>query len=112
MPPRPLLIPLAALALIAGACAAATPAPEAPAPPSEPRATLRLKLDLERRQHCEEAFDLAVYQDRGVELIAWDEGSRCEGRTATVRYLPGRTTPANILRAAQQAGAKAQVDPR
>lgn len=110
MPPRPPFLPLVALALIA--CAASTPAPEAPAPPSEARATLRLKLDLERRQRCEEAFDLAVYQDHGVELIEWDEGSRCEGRTATIRYLPGRTTPANILRAAQQAGAKAQVDPR
>jgi hypothetical protein len=87
-------------------CAAQTPEPDVPAPASEPRARLGIEVDLPRAQRCEEAFDLALYQDHGIELIAWDDGSRCEGRKLTVRYLPGRTTPDAILRAVQATGAK------
>jgi hypothetical protein len=62
--------------------------PDQPVPPSEPRAELRLEVDLQPAGDCEEAFDLGVYQDRGIELVSWDddEGS-CEGRVITVRYL-------------------------
>jgi hypothetical protein len=106
MPPRTLAL-FVLSALIAGACAAAGPVlPEPAAPASEPRATLRLALDLRRGQRCAEAFDLAMYQDRGIELIAWDEGSRCEDRAITVRYLPRRTSPEAILAAAAKAGAR------
>lgn len=107
MPAHPPFAPLAVLALLAGACAASLPAtPEPPAPPSEPRAVLRFEVDLARGQRCEEAFDLALYKDRGVELVEWDEGSRCEGRVVAIRYLPRRTTPESIQRAIGEAGAK------
>lgn len=92
--------------LLAGACAGRAPEPYVPAPPSEPRATLRLRVDLPRAQRCEEAFDLALYQDRGIELVSWDEGSRCEGRTIDVRYLPSRTNHDGIVRAVQATGAR------
>ncbi len=94
-------------AVLAGACGARSPEPDVPAPASEPRATLRLHVDLPRAQRCEEAFDLALYQDRGIELISWDDGSRCEDRTITVRYLPRRTTPEQVIHEAQETGAKA-----
>jgi hypothetical protein len=96
---------LLAAALLAGGCAARAPEPDVPAPASEPRATLRLRVDLARAQRCDEAFDLALYQDRGIELIEWDAGSRCEGRAITVRYLPRRLTAAQVMSAARQAGA-------
>jgi hypothetical protein len=111
MTPRTLAL-LVLSSVIAGACAAAgPPLPEPAAPASEPRATLRLRLDLPRGQRCEEAFDLALYEDRGVELVEWDAGSRCEDRVIAVRYLPRRTRPEDILRAAGKAGAKITQSP-
>ena len=43
--------------------------PDAPVAADEPRATLRLQLTLPFAPDCEEAFDLALYANRGVELI-------------------------------------------
>ncbi len=107
MPSSPPFATLTALALLAGACSPSVTAPPEPPPSaSEPRQVLRMEVDLARGQRCEEAFDLALYQDRGIELIEWDQGHRCEGRIISVRYLPRRTTPANIFRAVQEAGAK------
>jgi hypothetical protein len=80
--------------------------PEPPAPASEPRATIQLHLDLERAQRCEEAFDLALYQDQGIELIEWDAGHRCEGRNVSIRYLPRRTSSEKVMREVREAGAK------
>ncbi len=106
MPPRPPFASLVSVVLLAGACSAAAPPPEVAVPASEPREVLRFEVDLRRGQRCEEAFDLALYQDRGIELIEWDKGPRCEGRVVAVRYLPRRTTPENIFRAVEQAGGK------
>ena len=62
--------------------------PDQPVPPGEPRAELHLEVDLRPAQDCEEVFDLALYENRGVELIAWDDAKgTCEGRRITVRYL-------------------------
>jgi hypothetical protein len=106
MPSRTLAL-LVLSGLLAGACAASGPVlPEPAAPASEPRATIRFGLDLRRGQRCEEAFDLAMYQDHGIELIEWDAGSGCEDRTITVRYLPRRTNLEAISNAAAKAGAK------
>jgi hypothetical protein len=98
-------LPAVLAALLAG-CAAHPPEPDVPAPPSEPRATLRLRVDLARGQRCDEAFDLALYQDRAIELIEWDQGSRCEDRAISIRYLSRKTTPERVIRAAQQAAVK------
>lgn len=88
-----LCAPLAALAVACGPAATAPPAemPDQPVPSDEPRAELRLEVDLRPAQDCEEAFDLALYEDRGIELIAWDDAAdSCEGRLISVRYLSRR----------------------
>jgi hypothetical protein len=106
MTPRPLAL-LVLSGLLAGACAAAGPVlPEPAAPASEPREIHRLAVDLRRGQRCAEAFDLAMYQDHGIELIEWDAGSGCEDRTIDVRYLPRRTSRDAIERAIAKTGAK------
>jgi hypothetical protein len=102
---------LGVLAALLAGCGAHPPEPDLPAPPSEPRATLHLRVDLVRGQRCDEAFDLALYQDRGVELIEWDAGTRCEERAVSIHYLSRRTTPELVLRAAQAAAAKVSPIP-
>jgi hypothetical protein len=69
-----------------------------PVPPNEPRAELSLVLDLEPTQDCEERFDLALYQDRGVDLVRWDKGgSRCIGRNVTIVYLSAKLDKEALL---------------
>ncbi len=101
---RPLFIrPLFALSwlLVAPACAAAAPPagpPDQPVPASEPREELVVHIDLPRTPRCDESFELAMYADRGVELIAWGPSSRsCVGRTAKVRFLPKRLGKEKLL---------------
>ncbi len=103
----PLLAVLAVLAVLAPACGGAapelaSPAHDTPVPAGEKRAEMRLRVDLAPAQGCEEAFDLALYKDRGVDLIAWDDNAgACAGRAVVIRYLPGRTSEGEILKAAQ-----------
>jgi hypothetical protein len=60
-------------------------------PASEPRAELNLVVDLPAQSDCEERFDLALYQDRGVELIRWElDAPGCQARSVKIRYLPRR----------------------
>jgi hypothetical protein len=88
---------LASLALAAGCGpAASSPAASAadhdrPVPESVPRKKLALSLDLPPSSECEERFDLALYQNRAVELIAWDDHTgACADRDVTIRYLADR----------------------
>lgn len=96
------LATLAAAALISG-CSATTTAQAAPdfdrpVPPEVPRDEVRLLVDLEPAQDCEERFDLALYEDRAIDLIAWDDGvGSCVNRTVTIRYLPERTDRQKVL---------------
>ena len=67
-------------------------------PASEPRAVVRVSLDLEATQDCEEAFDLAVYRDRSIDLVQWDDNAdACSGRVASIRYLSSRTDEKRVL---------------
>lgn len=94
------------------ACAAAAQPPDAPVPASEPRAIVRLHVDLVRAQDCEEAFDLALYRSRAVELVEWDRGAgRCADRTVTIRYLPRQASREDVVRAASAAAAKVDALP-
>jgi hypothetical protein len=82
---------LLALGLVG--CGSALPAAtwDQPIPAAEKRATMRVLVDLEPVSDCDERFDLLMYEDRGVERIAWEENARgCSGRAARVRYVPGR----------------------
>lgn len=64
------------------------PGPDRPVPSSEPRAELHLTLDLARSADCEEEFDLALYEERGVDLVIWDDArDPCVGRQVSIRYL-------------------------
>src|SRR5689334_9162596 len=89
---------LALVALAAPACGGAVQAPAAPAhdgpvPASEPRAEMRLRVDLEPGHGCEESFDLALYKNFGVDLVQWEESAGgCTGKVVTIRYLPRRVS--------------------
>ncbi len=92
-----------ALLLGASACtgmaAVNSPGPDAPVPANEQRASLSFVVDLEPGSDCEQQFDLAVYEDRGVDLIQWDDRTgSCHGRKVTIRYL-ARHTSADAVRA-------------
>lgn len=101
---------LAALPACGKAACAAPLSPDTPVPANEPRATLRVVVDLPRKGGCDEAFDLALYENRGVELVQWDEGqSKCEGRKGTIRYVPGRLTRKALIEAIQKLSTKSTV---
>jgi hypothetical protein len=107
---------LAALALSACGGAAAEPASPAfdtPVPAGEERAEMRLRVDLAPAQGCEEAFDLALYKNRGIDLIAWDgNAGACAGREIVVRYLPKRTSEDDILKAARDLAKRVERAPK
>jgi hypothetical protein len=106
--------------LLTLALAGCGPAPLLSAPPrfdtqvpaDEPRAELRLDVELASIASCEEAFDLALYADRAVELVAWEPPrSTCGRRTLTIRYLSRRTTQDRVLAAAKKAAVSAALAP-
>jgi hypothetical protein len=81
-----------------------------PVPPEEPRAELSLELDLPPSQECEERFDLALYQDRRVELVEWDEQSGdCTGRRVVVRYLSAKITREQLIEQVTKLSQRATV---
>jgi hypothetical protein len=100
--------------VLAAGCGGAGPAQAAnghdePVPPGEPRAELALRLDLEPSTECEERFDLEVYEDRRIELIAWDDGhGRCADRSVRIRYLRGKIDEATLLALVREHARKAE----
>ena len=64
-------------------------------------------LDLKASSDCEERFDLALYRDRGVELVAWDDRhASCRSRAVTIRYYPQRISAERLrARVGELAGA-------
>jgi hypothetical protein len=87
--------------LLLAACGAGRPRVatwDTPVPASEPRGTLRATVDLEAASDCDERFDLALYEDRAVELVTWDAGQGCVGRHVEIRYLSRRTSEDDLLR--------------
>ena len=87
------------------ACGGSAPAlppaePDKPVPASVARQTVQLTIDLERSANCEEDFDLAIYENRGVELVQWDEpalGSECSSRHISIKFLPERLPRAELM---------------
>lgn len=77
---------------------AAAPRHDEPVPANEPRDTVKLSVDLPKSASCEEAFDLALYEDRGVDLVQWaGPGAKCAGRAIVIRFLPRRISRAQLL---------------
>ena len=69
-----------------------------PVPPGVARADVRLLVDLEPAQDCEEAFDLALYRDRGIDLISWDDAvGSCTDRHVTIRFLETKLNKSQVL---------------
>jgi hypothetical protein len=98
-----------ALAACAEGQAARAPSFDAPIPAAEPRATLKATLDLAPVSDCDERFDLALYEERGVELVTWDEARGCTGRRIVVRYVPARVSRDALIRAMQKASRRVEV---
>jgi hypothetical protein len=105
-------------ALASAACGGAAGAawrgePDRPVPASEPRGVVRARLDLETTQGCEETFDLAVYRNRAIDLVEWDEnGGACAARLVSVRYLSRRTDERAVLDLLRAHALRVVVEPR
>jgi hypothetical protein len=106
------------LAVLCAAGCGAAPPPLAgplhdlPVPAGEPRAAVRLRVDLTPAQGCEETFDLALYRDRGVDLVAWDTRTgACAGRIVTIRYLPRRIGEREVVAAARRLAVRVEQLP-
>ncbi len=81
-----------------------------PVAASEPRAELSLVVDLEPAQDCEERFDLAIYQDRRVDLIQWDAaGGSCAARQVTIRYLSAKLDGEALLGLVRKLAVRASI---
>lgn len=79
-----------------GAALRRGPGPDAPVPAGEPRRTLKFVLDLPPGADCEQRFDLALYENRGIDLIEWSDGDGCRDRRVRVIFLPRRTAEAEV----------------
>ncbi len=80
-----------------------------PVPASEPRDAVDLRVDLKASSDCEERFDLALYENRGVELVAWDDKTgQCAGRDVNVRYLTAKLNREAVLALAREHAKKAE----
>jgi len=96
------LLSLAAVAL-STACAAppvrpVASQPDQPIPKTEPRSELALVLDLPTAADCEQRFDLALYENRAVDLIQWDDQlGACKARAVSIRYLSRRVGRDQLL---------------
>ncbi len=74
-----------------------------PVDPSLSRSNSHYRVDLVPASDCEERFDLAVYRNRAVELIAWDEAKgACSGRDIIIRYLSGQLSDAQLTALVRQ----------
>jgi hypothetical protein len=115
----PLALTLAFAALWATGCGASQSRPQPPSlppdgpvAPDQPRAQLRLRIDLAATGDCEEAFDLALYANRGIELVEWAPATRdCHGRVITIRFLSQRLSAEQVLAAVRRLTATVQVEP-
>lgn len=93
---------IAGWGMLAAACGAGgvgqLPPPDHPVPTSEPRAQVSARVDLQPARDCEEAFDLALYQNRAIELIAWDDNTgTCQDRHVSIRYLARKLTRSQVV---------------
>ena len=80
-----------------------------PVPASEPRQELALLLELPAASDCEERFDLALYENRAIELVAWDEqAGGCVGREVTIRYLTSGLDQKAVLALAREHATSAE----
>lgn len=83
---------------------------DAQVPATEPRAEIVVTVDLPARRDCEEAFDLALYRDLGIELVEWDPAeSGCTRRRARVRYLSAKITREGVVSRIRSLSTKTEI---
>jgi hypothetical protein len=83
---------------------------DTPVPAGERRETVEITVDLAWASRCDEVFDLALYQRRGVDLVEWAPGGHgCSNRRAKIRYLPSRISRSDVVKLAQKAARKVEV---
>jgi len=100
------------MAACAPARVAAAPPHDQAVPASEPRAELKLELDLPKTASCEEDFDVKLYANPAVDLIEWTySGQKCSGRRVKVRFLSRRTDAEKLLGQVKQLSSNARVVP-
>lgn len=88
------------------------PPPDQPVPPSEPRAEVSARVDLTPARDCEEAFDLAVYEERAIELVAWDDRvGTCHDRAIDIRYLSKKITRDKVIQTVRKNADRVTVVP-
>lgn len=88
------------------------PPPDRPVPASEPRDEVSARVDLKQARDCEEAFDLALYKDRAIELIAWDEHvGTCQNRHVEITYLSRKITRDEVIQTARRHAERVTVVP-
>jgi hypothetical protein len=91
------------LATVALACRpsafpeAQTGARDVPPLTTAPRATLSVEVDLASSSACAQDFDVAVYKNTAVVMVAWQNASGCSARRAKVEYLSGQIQEAAVL---------------
>lgn len=110
-----ILIALLASSAIACGSSVRTQAqpPDRPVPASTPRAELSARVDLKPASDCEEAFDLAMYTHRAIELIAWDDRvGVCSNRAVDIRYLSNDISHDGVVRLATEHARRVTVLPR
>ncbi len=60
---------------------------------------MALRLDLLPASDCEERFDLAIYEHRAVELVAWDHNrGACVARDVSIRYVAAKIDGAALMK--------------
>jgi len=107
---------LVMLGMLATACGSAgltqLPPPDQPVPASEPRAELSARVDLTPARDCEEAFDLAVYEQRAIELVAWDDRvGTCHDRAIDIRYLSRKISRDKVIQTVRSHAERVTVVP-
>lgn len=74
------------------------PDSDAPVPVSAPRAEIALVVTLAHEQGCEERFALALYEDRAIDLVTWDDRrGACGERTIVVRWLANEAREDRVI---------------
>lgn len=107
----------AVLGLLVFGCGTASvtqaPPPDHPVPPSEPRGVVSARVDLPPARDCEEAFDLAMYRNRAIQLIEWDERvGKCEQRRIDIRFLSRRIARDEVIETARRNALRMTVMPK
>jgi hypothetical protein len=102
------------MGLLATACGSANvaqrPPPDLPVPASEPRERVAARVDMVPSRDCEEAFDLALYANRAIELIAWDSRvGTCADRHVSIQFFPRKISRSQVVDAVNQRATRVTV---